>query len=76
MFLPKSSNLSGSKTAELFSRVLFQLPGDTGKQIYCYVFFCALSVIGAREVHSGTQRFGKSTQICYGIIYPHSIFRH
>ena len=39
MFLPKSSNLSGSKTAELFSSVLFQLPGDIGKQIYCYVFF-------------------------------------
>ena len=39
MFLPKSSNLSGSKTAELFSRLLFQLPCDVSKQIYCYVFF-------------------------------------
>ena len=33
------------------------------------VFLC---IIGTEEVHRGTQRFDKSTQICYGLIYPHS----
>ena len=37
------------------------------------VFLC---IIGTGEVHRGTQRFDKSTQISYGLIYPHSIFRH
>ena len=28
--------------------------------------------MGTEEVHRGTQRFDKSTWICYGLIYPHS----
>ena len=52
-----------------FSRLLFPLSGDVSKQIYCHVFLC---IIGTEDGHMGIQRLDKSTQICYGLMYPHS----
>ena len=31
-----------------------------------------LCIIVTEEVHKETQKFDKSTQICYGLNYPHS----
>ena len=39
------------------------------KKFNAMFFLC---IMGTEEVHRGTQRFDKSTRICFGLIYPHS----
>ena len=37
-----------------------------------FTAMCFSFIMGTEEVHRGTQIFDRSTQIYYGLIYPHS----